>query len=226
MLIRLRVVDEIEKACREFITLFLQVLDDGRLTDGHGRVVDFRNTVIIMTCNLGAMYLNALEKGGPVPLHTRRLVMEVIEAHFPPEFRNRIDDMIIYRPLSRSNIRKIVDIRLKEFEKRLEPRQLRLNLEEAAKDFLGSIGYSTTYGARPLNRAMQDQILNPLAMQLLQGKTCDGEVVNVRYDKGTNRLSVLPNHRGIAGVADEVMDVDDDDDMDDDEYRYAVEEVS
>lgn len=217
-------IDEIEKACREFITLFLQVLDDGRLTDGHGRVVDFRNTVIIMTSNLGAMYLNALEKGGPIPSTTHRLVMEAIEAHFPPEFRNRIDDIIIYRPLSRSNIRKIVDIRLKEFEKRLEPRKLRLDLDNTARDYLGSIGYSTTYGARPLNRAMQDQILNPLAMQLLQEKIFDGEKVKVRYDRGVNRLVVLSNHEGIAGPADDSMDVvgeDDDVDVDD----YIVEEI-
>ena len=219
MLIRLPTVDEIEKACREFITLFLQVLDDGRLTDGHGRVVDFRNTVIIMTSNLGAMYLNALEKGGPIPSATHHLVMEAIETHFPPEFRNRIDDIIIYRPLSRSNIRKIVDIRLKEFEKRLEPRKLRLDLDNTARDYLGSIGYSTTYGARPLNRAMQDQILNPLAMQLLQEKIFDGEKVKVRYDRGVNRLVVLPNHQGIAGPGDDSMDVvGEDDDVDVDDY--------
>ncbi|KAF8329777.1 heat shock protein [Cantharellus anzutake] len=221
-LVPLFTVDEIEKACREFVTLFLQVLDDGRLTDGHGRVVDFRNTVIIMTSNLGAMYLNALERAGAIPAATHSLVMDAIESHFPPEFRNRIDDIIIYRPLSRSNIRKIVDIRLREFEKRLEPRKLKLNLEEASKDYLGLIGYSTTYGARPLNRAMQDQILNPLAMMLLQEKVLDGEMVYVAFDKGRNRLVIVPNHRGIVGA--ESMEVDEDGE-DEDFDDYIVEEV-
>jgi ATP-dependent Clp protease ATP-binding subunit ClpB len=198
----------VEKACREFVTLFLQVLDDGRLTDGQGRVVDFRNTVIIMTSNLGAAYLQALP-GGSIPPDTRTLVMGAIEAHFPPEFRNRIDEIIIYRPLSRSNIRKIVDIRLAEFAERLAPRKLTLKLDDAAKDLLGSVGYSPTYGARPLNRAMQEQILNPLAMMLLQEKIRDGEVVGVGFDGPTNRLVILPNHRGVQLPADQ-MDVDDD----------------
>jgi ATP-dependent Clp protease ATP-binding subunit ClpB len=191
------------------VTLFLQVLDDGRLTDGQGRTVDFRNTVIIMTSNLGAAYLQALS-GGPIPSETRSLVMRAIEAHFPPEFRNRIDDIIVYRPLSPSNIRKIVDIRLAEFAKRLASRKLTLELDDAAKDFLGSIGYSPTYGARPLNRAMQEQILNPLAMMLLQEKIRDGELVRVVFDGPTNRLVILANHRGVQIPTDD-MDVDDDD---------------
>jgi len=204
-------IDEIEKACREFITLFLQVLDDGRLTDGQGRVVDFRNTVIIMTSNLGAAYLNALEKG-PIPSHVRELVMGAIEAHFPPEFRNRIDEIIIYHPLSRSNVRKIVDLRLKEFEQRLAPKKLRLDVDTAAKDYLSSIGYSPSYGARPLNRAMQEQILNPLAMNLLQEKVREGEVVRVRFDGPSNHLRLIPNHRGVAGPVE--VEVEEDMDLD------------
>ncbi|KAF9514058.1 hypothetical protein BS47DRAFT_1362009 [Hydnum rufescens UP504] len=202
-------IDEIEKACREFVTIFLQVLDDGRLTDGQGRVVDFRNTVIIMTSNLGAAYLNALGPG-PIPAHVRELVMGAIETHLPPEFRNRIDEIIIYRPLSRSNVRKIVDLRLKEFEQRLAPKKLRLDLDDAAKDYLGSIGYSPSYGARPLNRAMQEQILNPLAMHLLQEKVREGEMVRVRFDGPSNHLKLIPNHRGVATPveAEEDMDLD------------------
>lgn len=161
-----------------------------------------------MTSNLGAAYLNALP-GGPIPPDTRALVMGAIEAHFPPEFRNRIDEMIIYRPLSRSNIRKIVDIRLAEFSERLASRKLSLQLDESAKDFLGSVGYSPTYGARPLNRAMQEQILNPLAVLLLSEKIRDGEVVRVTFDGPGNRLVVLPNHKGVSMPAD--MDVDDED---------------
>jgi len=203
-------IDEIEKACREFTTLFLQVMDDGRLTDGQGRTVDFRNTVIIMTSNLGAAYLNALEQG-PIPAHVRELVMGTIEAHFPPEFRNRIDEIIIYRPLSRSNVRKIVDLRLKEFEQRLAPKKLRLDVDNAAKAYLGSIGYSPSYGARPLNRAMQEQILNPLAMHLLQEKVREGEIVRVCFDGPSNHLKLIPNHRGMDTPVgtEEDMDLDD-----------------
>ena len=181
--------------------LFLQVLDDGRLTDSQGRVVDFRNTVIIMTSNLGAAYLQALP-GGPIPPETRTLAMSAIETHFPPEFRNRIDEIIMYRPLSPANIRKIVDIRLVEFSERLAPRKLTLELDDAAKDLLSSIGYSPTYGARPLNRIMQEQILNPLAMMLLQEKICDGEVVLVGFD-GTDQLVIVPNHSGVQLPANE-----------------------
>lgn len=194
------------------MTLFLQVLDDGRLTDGQGRVVDFRNTVIIMTSNLGAAYLNALP-GGPIPPDTRSLVMGAIKAHFPPEFRNRIDEIIIYRPLSPANIRKIVDIRLAEFAARLAPRKLTLHLDDAAKDFLGAIGYSPTYGARPLNRAMQEQILNPLAMLLLQERILDGEAVRVTFDGPSNKLVILANHRGVQMPADMDLDDDDEDDL-------------
>lgn len=171
---------------------------------------DFRNTVIIMTSNLGAAFLNDLTTDGPIPAPIRSAVMSAIEAHFPPEFRNRIDEIIVYRPLSVKNIRKIVDIRLKEFQERLAPRKLTLDLEETAKDFLASTGYSPTYGARPLNRVMQEQILNPLAMMLLQEKVLDGEVVRVRYDGPHNRLWIVENHKGLK-VSAEDMDLDEDD---------------
>jgi len=201
-------IDEIEKAAREFIQLFLQVLDDGRLTDGHGRVVDCRNTVVIMTSNLGAAYLNSVEEG-PIPPSNRTMVMQAIEQHFPPEFRNRIDEIIIYRPLSRRNVRKIVDLRLNEIGERLVSRKLELNLDDAAKDYLAAIGFSPTYGARPLNRAMQTEILNPLAMMLLQDQIRDGERIKVRFDGPRNRLFIQPNHRGLSEPV--PMDVDEDD---------------
>ena len=162
-----------------------------------------------MTSNLGAAYLNDLTTDGPIPATARTAVMGAIESHFPPEFRNRIDEIIIYRPLSIKNIRKIVDIRLKEFQERLTPRKLTLQLEEPAKDFLASTGYSPTYGARPLNRVMQEQILNPLAMMLLQEKILDGEAVRVKFDGPSNRLWIVENHRGIV-VAEDDMDLDDD----------------
>ncbi|KAG8681731.1 hypothetical protein FRC09_017288 [Ceratobasidium sp. 395] len=203
-------IDEIEKASREFVTLFLQVLDDGRLTDGQGRVVDFRNTVVIMTSNLGAAYLNDMGEG-PVKPETRSLVMGAIQSHFPPEFVNRIDEIIIFRSLSRGNVMKIVDIRLKELEQRIADRKLRINLEPEAKHYLGSIGYSPIYGARPLNRVIQQELLNPLSLLILEERIRDGEVVNVKFDGPHNRLYIVPNHEGTGVMYDEEMDYDDGD---------------
>ncbi|KAK0233095.1 P-loop containing nucleoside triphosphate hydrolase protein [Armillaria fumosa] len=200
-------IDEVEKACREFVTLFLQVLDDGRLTDGQGRVVDFRNTVIIMTSNLGAAYLNDMGEG-PVTPQIRSLVVGAIQSHFPPEFVNRVDEIIVFRALSRKHILKIVDIRLQEVQDRLAERKITLDLDDAAKQYLMSVGYSPTYGARPLNRAIQSDLLNPLSMMILSDRVRDGEVVQVRLDGPHNRLNIIPNHEG--SVVEDYMDVDDD----------------
>ncbi|KZT30584.1 hypothetical protein NEOLEDRAFT_1126177 [Neolentinus lepideus HHB14362 ss-1] len=203
-------IDEIEKASREFVTLFLQVLDDGRLTDGQGRIVDFRNTVIIMTSNLGAAYLNDMGDG-PVKPVTRELVMGAIQAHFPPEFINRIDEIVIFRTLSRKNVLNIVDIRIKEVQERLADRKMVLDLDEEAKEYLVSIGYSPTYGARPLNRAIQSELLNPLSVMILSERVRDGEIVKVRFDAAYNRLMIVPNHEGSGDV--DGMDVDLEDDI-------------
>ncbi|KAF8642257.1 hypothetical protein AX16_009532 [Volvariella volvacea WC 439] len=198
-------IDEVEKACREFVTLFLQVLDDGRLTDGQGRVVDFRNTVIIMTSNLGAAFLN--ETGGPVNPETRGLVMASIQAHFPPEFINRIDEIVIFRALSQKDMVKIVDIRIKEVNDRLAERKIKIELDEESKNYLISAGYSTAYGARPLNRAIQSELLNPLSVMILSNRVQDNEVVHVRFDGPHNCLRIIPNHDGNVN-AEEGMDVD------------------
>ncbi|KAI0756971.1 P-loop containing nucleoside triphosphate hydrolase protein [Daedaleopsis nitida] len=203
-------IDEIEKASREFYQLFLQVLDDGRLTDGQGRIVDFRNTVIIMTSNLGAAFLNDMGEG-PVKPATRELVMGAIRAHFPPEFINRIDEISIFRTLSRSNVLKIVDIRLKEVQERIADRKMTLELDDAAKNYLMSIGYSPAYGARPLNRAIQQELLNPLSVMILSERVRDGEMVRVRFDGPHNRLVIVPNHEGTGDSMD--VDYDDDDDI-------------
>lgn len=203
-------IDEIEKASREFVTLFLQVLDDGRLTDGQGRVVDFRNTVIIMTSNLGAMYLNEMGDG-PVKPETRQLVLGAIQAHFPPEFVNRVDEIIVFRALSRKHVLKIVDIRLKEVEARLAERKITLAIDDEAKAYLSSVGYSPVYGARPLNRAIQQELLNPLSVMILSDRIRDGEVVRVTFDGPHNRLVIVPNHEGV--VTEDSMDIDDDDEI-------------
>lgn len=197
--------DEIEKACREFVTLFLQVLDDGRLTDGQGRLVDFRNTIIMMTSNLGAAYLNDMGPG-PVKPETRSLVLSAIQSHFPPEFINRIDEIVVFRALSRKNILKIVDLRLQEVEDRLADRKIRLDVNEECRNYLASVGFSTTYGARPLNRAIQTELLNPLSILLLSDRIHDGETVQIRFDGAQNTLMVVPNHEGSGEVQ---MDIDD-----------------
>ncbi|KAI0296195.1 P-loop containing nucleoside triphosphate hydrolase protein [Russula brevipes] len=191
-------IDEIEKASREFVTLFLQVLDDGRLTDGQGRVVDFRNTVIVMTSNLGAAYLNDMGEG-PVRPQTRQLVMGAIQAHFPPEFINRIDEIIIFRTLSNRDIMRIVGVRLRE---------ITLQIDDEAKNYLSARGYSPAYGARPLNRAIQTELLNPMSVMLLADRVRDGEVVRVGFDGPRNRLHIFANHEGTEV---EGMDVDYDD---------------
>ncbi|KAI0689592.1 P-loop containing nucleoside triphosphate hydrolase protein [Cytidiella melzeri] len=197
-------IDEIEKAAREFVQLFLQVLDDGRLTDGQGRVVDFKNTVIIMTSNLGAAFLNDMGEG-PVKPATKSLVMGAIQGHFPPEFINRIDEIVIFRTLSRRNVLKIVDLRLLEVQERLEDRKMKLVLDNEAKQYLVSIGYSPQYGARPLNRAIQTELLNPLSVMILSEQILPSETIQVRFDGPHNRLAIIPNHEGNQS---EMMDVD------------------
>jgi ATP-dependent Clp protease ATP-binding subunit ClpB len=148
---------------------------------------------------------------GAVKPETRQLVMGAIQGHFPPEFINRIDETIIFRTLSRSNISKIVDIRLKEVEERLVERKMRLELDADAKNYLASIGYSPTYGARPLNRAIQQELLNPLSVMILSDQVRDGEVVRCGFDGPRNRLVIVPNHEATGNA----MDVDWDDDDDD-----------
>lgn len=224
-------IDEIEKASREFVTLFLQVLDDGRLTDGQGRVVDFRNTVIIMTSNLGATFLNDMGDG-PVKPETREFVMGAIRTHFPPEFINRIDDIVIFvsvtdacvrvesstdcilmqRCLSQKNVLKIVDIRLREVQERLSEKKMMLDIDDAAKQYLMSMGYSPIYGARPLNRAIQSELLNPLSVLILSDRVREAETIRVRFDGPHNRLQILPNHEASADSMD--VDYDDIDDID------------
>lgn len=208
-------VDEIEKAAKEFVTLFLQVLDDGRLTDGQGRVVDFKNTVIIMTSNLGASYLNEAGEGA-ISEPTKQLVNGAISAHFPPEFINRLDSIVIFHKLAREDVRKIVDIRLREVQQRLitNGRKIKIELDDPAKDFLGSVGYHPQYGARPLQRAIQNELLNPLSLLLLRNQVRDGETVKVTFDQHRNILHVVPNHEPPDGMA---VDEDEDEEMDEDD---------
>ncbi|HEY7239608.1 MAG TPA: ATP-dependent chaperone ClpB, partial [Burkholderiales bacterium] len=161
-------LDEVEKAHQDVFNVLLQVLDDGRLTDGHGRTVDFRNTVIIMTSNLGSQVIQEMA-GEANYTRMKAAVMEIVQQHFRPEFINRIDDIVVFHPLGNEQIRRIVEIQLGYLRKRLLERDIELKLDDKARDLLGEAGYDPVYGARPLKRAIQQQIENPLAQQILKG---------------------------------------------------------
>ena len=175
-------LDEVEKAHPDVFNVLLQVLDDGRLTDGHGRTVDFRNTVIVMTSNLGSQMIQ--EMAGEENYDAMKLaVMDVVGQHFRPEFINRVDDVVVFHPLGREHIRRIVDIQLGYLHDRLAERDMRIRLSDAARDKLADAGFDPVYGARPLKRAIQQQVENPLAQEILQGKFKPGDVIDVNVDQ-------------------------------------------
>ena len=171
-------LDEIEKAHREVFNILLQVLDDGRLTDGQGRTVDFRNAVVIMTSNLASPLIRDLAAEGD-EAKMRRAVLAALEQEFLPEFLNRIDEVVIFHPLSREHIAAIVDLQLADLRRRLAERHLRLELTDAAKALLADEGYDPVYGARPLRRVIQHRIENPLSLRILEGAYPDGHTVTV-----------------------------------------------
>ena len=173
--------DEIEKAHPDVFNVLLQLLDDGRLTDGQGRTVDFRNVVIIMTSNLGSNYISALS-GNEDEMRAR--VTEALRANFRPEFLNRIDETVIFKALTRAQLGEIVDIQLATIADRLKDRRIELQLTPAAKEWLGNRGYDPVFGARPLKRLIQKEVLDPLALKVLSGELHDGETVVVDTDAG------------------------------------------
>jgi ATP-dependent Clp protease ATP-binding subunit ClpB len=176
--------DEIEKAHSEVLNVLLQLLDDGRLTDGQGRTVDFKNTVVIMTSNLGSQYLAEQSvDGGAVSDDTERQVLEALRAHFRPEFLNRIDEIIFFHALGRDHLKKIIDIQVRGLVKRLEERKIHVELTDAAKEQLVREGYDPAYGARPLKRTIQRRVLDPLAMRVLEGEFLEGDAVTVGAGK-------------------------------------------
>jgi ATP-dependent Clp protease ATP-binding subunit ClpB len=175
-------LDEVEKAHPDVFNVLLQVLDDGRLTDGHGRTVDFRNCVIVMTSNLGSHRIQELAGEGNYD-EMKASVMEDVSQHFRPEFINRIDDVVVFHPLGREHIRKIVDIQLGYLHDRLAERDMTIVLTDSARDRLAEAGFDPVYGARPLKRAIQQQIENPLAQEILQGKFQPGDTIEVCVDK-------------------------------------------
>jgi len=174
--------DEIEKAHPDVFNVLLQVLDDGRLTDGQGRTVDFRNTLIIMTSNLGSEYLVSQPEGEDSD-QVRDQVMGVVRAHFRPEFLNRVDEIILFHRLKREHMGRIVDIQMQRLAKLLADRKITILLDESAKEWLGKKGYDPSYGARPLKRAIQKYVQDPLAEMLLEGKVQDGAEVEIKAGK-------------------------------------------
>jgi len=181
--------DEVEKAHSDVFNVLLQVLDDGRLTDGQGRVVDFSNTLIILTSNLGSQYLANMEDGQKVE-DVEPQVMDVVRGHFRPEFLNRLDEIILFHRLAAEHMAPIVEIQVKRVQKLLKDRKIVLELTDAAKRWLGRVGYDPVYGARPLKRAVQRYLQDPLAEMLLAGDIPDGSTVNIDEGDGALNISV------------------------------------
>jgi len=179
-------LDEVEKAHSDVFNILLQVLDDGRLTDGQGRTVDFRNTVIVMTSNLGSHQIQELSGDGSAEAYTqmKAAVMGVVQAHFRPEFINRLDDIVVFHPLDKAQITSIARIQLHGLEKRLAERGLKIELGARALELLGNVGFDPVYGARPLKRAIQSQLENPLAQQILSGQFLSGDTIRVEAEGG------------------------------------------
>jgi ATP-dependent Clp protease ATP-binding subunit ClpB len=174
-------LDEVEKAHQDVFNVLLQVLDDGRLTDGQGRTVDFRNTIIIMTSNLGSQLIQEMA-GEERYAEMKAAVMEIVGSHFRPEFINRVDDTIVFHPLQKSQIRAIARLQVDILARRLEQQEIQLELTSEALDFLGNVGFDPVYGARPLKRVIQQQIENPLAQEILAGRFGPGDSIHVEVE--------------------------------------------
>jgi ATP-dependent Clp protease ATP-binding subunit ClpB len=175
-------LDEIEKAHRDVFNILLQVLDDGRLTDGQGHTVDFTNTIIVMTSNVGSQMIQEIFEQGGLYEEMRTAVMDSLETRFLPEFLNRVDETIVFRPLTRVEIRKIVDLQVKRLEQLLEQRGYGLEVSEPAREAIANRGYDPAYGARPLKRVIQQELQNPLATELLKGEFAEGATIHIDFD--------------------------------------------
>ncbi len=188
--------DEIEKAHPDVFNILLQIMDDGRLTDGKGRKVDFKNTVIIMTSNLGSSYLKSENiRSADAFERASKQVMDALHGHFKPEFLNRVDDIIIFHPLGKEQLVKIVDLRLEDLRRLLADRKISLELTDAAKELLFTEGYDPNFGARPLKRAIQKLVQDPLAMKLLDGEVLHGDHVVVDADKNAGKMTFKVSER-------------------------------
>jgi ATP-dependent Clp protease ATP-binding subunit ClpB len=191
-------LDEIEKAHPDVFNVLLQILDDGRLTDGKGRKVDFRNTVIIMTSNVGSAAI--FELAGNDPKKAREEAMSALRETFRPEFLNRIDDIVMFSPLGKDQIERIIDLQMDSFMKRVAEKNVALTLTSAAKALLFREGYDPAYGARPMKRAIQRLIQDPLALKILDGEVKPGDTVVVDADSKTGEMK-FNRERAKAGAA-------------------------
>jgi ATP-dependent Clp protease ATP-binding subunit ClpB len=195
--------DEIEKAHHDVFNVLLQILDDGRLTDAQGRTVDFKNTVIIMTSNIGSQFLlEGVTADGQIREGARQSVLHELRAGFRPEFLNRVDDIVLFKPLSRAEIKTIVDLQTADLRKRLAGRRIALELTEAARDFIAESAYDPVFGARPLKRYLQHQLETRLGRALIAGDIRDGAIITV--DAGPEGLtfsSVNPAGKEEASMA-------------------------
>jgi ATP-dependent Clp protease ATP-binding subunit ClpB len=188
--------DEVEKAHPDVFNVLLQVLDDGRLTDGQGRTVDFRNVLIVLTSNLGSEALANLPDGADIE-QARPQVMNAVRAAFRPEFLNRLDEILLFRRLSRDDMKGIVEIQLRRLQKLLVDRKITLDIDPAAEAWLADKGYDPVYGARPLKRVIQRELQNPLATQILEGRIPDGSTVRV----GASPLGLMIGEVAPAAMA-------------------------
>jgi ATP-dependent Clp protease ATP-binding subunit ClpB len=184
--------DEIEKAHRDVFNTLLQILDDGRLTDAKGRTVDFKNTVIIMTSNIGSStLLDAIEKYNRITDDTKESVMNMLHQNFKPEFLNRIDEIVIFKPLSLSEIEKIVDLLLEELKKRLEEREIEVELTGPARRHIAETGYDPVYGARPLKRYIQKALETSIAKKIIAGEISDSDKIKIDFVEGDLLIDVV-----------------------------------
>jgi ATP-dependent Clp protease ATP-binding subunit ClpB len=183
--------DEIEKAHPDVFNTFLQILDDGRLTDSQGRTVDFKNTLIIMTSNIGSpLLMEGLDSKGEITEKARKSVMGELRKHFRPEFLNRVDEIVLFKPLTLAEIKKIVDLLLNLLRQRLAERRLTLDLSDAAREHIAREGYDPVYGARPLKRYLQREVETRLSRKLLQGDIPDGSALTLAYKDGQLDIQV------------------------------------
>jgi ATP-dependent Clp protease ATP-binding subunit ClpA len=193
---RVVLFDEIEKAHTDVFNILLQILEDGRLTDGHGRTVDFKNTVIIMTSNLGSKYLQHLDPRNAAQFEMARVqVMDEVRKTFRPEFLNRIDEIIVFHPLSPEHIKEIVDLQVRELQGRLDGQKIRLEVMEGAKEYFAREGYSPDFGARPLRRLLQREVENRLAKMVLGAEIQPGQTAIVDYVNGAVKITAKEHVR-------------------------------
>jgi len=188
--------DEIEKAHPDVFNVMLQIMDDGRLTDGKGRQVDFRNTIIIMTSNIGSSYLVAENLRTEAEFEKAATeVTNLLHGHFKPEFLNRVDDIIVFHPLGKEQLVKIIELRLEDLRRLLAERKISLELTDAAKDLLFTEGYDPNFGARPLKRSIQKLVQDPLALKILDGQVLHGDHVVVGADKKIAKMTFAVSER-------------------------------